>query len=187
MKTWSRPWCLGLALSATLAAHDPWTPTDTAFQAACIAADLIDWHQTRELIHRPGLWENNPILGHHPSIQEVDGYFAASILLGATVFTNGQSSDAATGVALNGTDVWVTGSIGIQAVVWKNGQALALTSSTDKSAGQLLGLSVSAGSVWFCGVYGSQAAYWDKTGAGWKLTNGTELLSSANGIFVVTH
>ena len=105
----------------------------------------------------------------------------------ATVFTNGQSSDAATGVALNGTDVWVTGSIGIQAVVWKNGQALALTSSTDKSAGQLLGLSVSAGSVWFCGVYGSQAAYWDKTGAGWKLTNGTELLSSANGIFVVTH
>ncbi len=85
MKTWSRPWCLGLALSATLAAHDPWTPTDTAFQAACIAADLIDWHQTRELIHRPGLWENNPILGHHPSIQEVDGYFAASILLGATV------------------------------------------------------------------------------------------------------
>lgn len=85
MKIWSRACFLGFALSAALAAHDPWTPTDTAFQAACVAADLVDWHQTRELLNRPGIWEDNPILGHHPSIQEVDAYFAASILLGAAV------------------------------------------------------------------------------------------------------
>jgi hypothetical protein len=68
-----------------LAAHDPWTRTDTAFQAACVAADLIDWHQTRVLVSRPGLWEENPILGRHPSVQAVDRYFAESIVLGAAV------------------------------------------------------------------------------------------------------
>ena len=68
-----------------LAAHDPWTPADTAFQAACVAADLIDWHQTRVLVGRDGMWEENPVMGHYPPVQAVDRYFAESIILGATV------------------------------------------------------------------------------------------------------
>jgi len=81
---WKCLWAWLLA-GFTLAAHDPWTPTDTAFQAACIAADLIDWHQTRELASRPGMWENNPVMGHYPPVAAVDRYFAESIVLGATV------------------------------------------------------------------------------------------------------
>ena len=78
--------CLAtFSLGLPACAHDPWTRTDTAFQLACAAADLIDWHQTRQLVSRPGMWENNPYLGHHPSTAAVDRYFAASLVTSAAV------------------------------------------------------------------------------------------------------
>lgn len=74
-----------LAAGIPALAHDPWTRADTAFQLACVGADLIDWHQTRQLVSRSNMWENNPVLGHHPSVHAVDRYFLASILTGVTV------------------------------------------------------------------------------------------------------
>jgi hypothetical protein len=38
-----------------------------------------------------------------------------------------------------------------------------------------------------CGIYNNKAAYWDNKGVTWALTDGTELESAANGLFVVTH
>lgn len=104
----------------------------------------------------------------------------------ATSLSNGAQSDYGTGIALNGTDVLVSGSQAYAAMLWQNAQPIALTSATSAVA-QTLAVTVSAGTVWLCGTYNSKAAYWDKNRQGWKLTDGTESLSSANGIFVVTH
>ncbi len=103
-----------------------------------------------------------------------------------TTLSNGLQSDWGTGIALNGTDILVSGSQGYAAMLWQNAQPIPLTSDTSAVA-QTLAVTVSAGNVWLCGIYNNNAAYWDKDRHGWKLTDGTELLSSANGIFVVTH
>jgi len=71
---------LTLSLAPKAAAHDDWTRMDTVYESVIVASDIIDWHQTRTLIARPGMWENNPILGHHPTSSQVDRYFAVSII-----------------------------------------------------------------------------------------------------------
>jgi hypothetical protein len=103
----------------------------------------------------------------------------------ATSLSNGAQSDYGTGIALNGTDVLVSGSQAYLAMLWQNGQPIALTNNT--AVAQTLAVTVSAGTVWLCGTYNNKAAYWDKNRNGWKLTDGTESLSEALGIFVVTH
>lgn len=103
----------------------------------------------------------------------------------ATTLSNGAQSDYGTGIALNGTDVLVSGSQAYLAMLWQNAQPIALSDTS--AVAQTLAVTVSNGTVWLCGTYNNKAAYWDKNRQGWKLTDGTESLSSANGIFVVTH
>ncbi len=84
--------------ASSAAALDPWTKTDTAFQAAVVATQIADWSQTRYAA-RSWNWkaegrgngthayykENNPLLGEHPSGDKVDSYFAVSIVGNALV------------------------------------------------------------------------------------------------------
>ena len=57
---------------------DEWTKTDTAREAAYLILHVVDWGQTRNIVHRrdKGYWEANPILGKYPSIKRVDSYFS---------------------------------------------------------------------------------------------------------------
>ncbi len=47
----------------------------------CNALLVADWSQTRDIVAQSASYhEVNPILGLHPSMGKVNGYFAASIL-----------------------------------------------------------------------------------------------------------
>jgi len=59
---------------------DEWTMEDTEFQVAVLAIKTIDWLQTKEIARNPDYYEINPILGKHPSQNEVDLYFACSAI-----------------------------------------------------------------------------------------------------------
>jgi hypothetical protein len=102
----------------------------------------------------------------------------------ATALTGG---DQATGIVLGGTDVLVSGSQGYSAMLWQNGQGTRLNAAQGAGVAQALGLAVAGNSIYLCGTYNGKAAYWDSNRDGWRLTDGTEPQSSANGIFVVAH
>lgn len=59
---------------------DEWTKADTAREVAYLILHVVDWGQTRNIVHRyqqgEDFWEANPILGKHPSIKRVDSYFS---------------------------------------------------------------------------------------------------------------
>lgn len=61
------------------ASRDPWTKQDTYWQLGVLVTQIIDWGQTREIAVNPEYYETNPILGKHPTLQEVDRYFIACI------------------------------------------------------------------------------------------------------------
>lgn len=58
--------------------HDPWTKEDTMREAAYLVLHVVDWGQTRNIVHRSNedFFEKNPIIGNRPSIKRVDSYFA---------------------------------------------------------------------------------------------------------------
>jgi hypothetical protein len=59
-------------------AESDWTATDTAWQAAVVTTLALDWSQTRTIAKNPYKYtEMNPVLGEHPSVGRVNGYFAA--------------------------------------------------------------------------------------------------------------
>lgn len=63
-----------------------WTRADTVREAAFAGLEAVDWGQTRNIAKHPEKWtEVNPILGKHPTVGEVDRYFAASLLAHAAV------------------------------------------------------------------------------------------------------
>lgn len=76
---------LALALAALSApisssAGDPWSDADVAREVAYGAVHLIDWSQTRYAARQGDAFrETNPVLGDHPSVGRVDGYFAATL------------------------------------------------------------------------------------------------------------
>jgi hypothetical protein len=56
---------------------DEWTSADSYREAAYLVVDAVDWVQTRNIARNPIYHhENNPILGRHPSVKQVDKYFA---------------------------------------------------------------------------------------------------------------
>lgn len=63
---------------------DEWSKADTAREAAYLILHVVDWGQTRNIVHRhqrgEDYWEANPILGKYPSIKRVDSYMAFSML-----------------------------------------------------------------------------------------------------------
>ena len=63
-----------------------WTKTDTALQVTWTAMHLLDWSQTRKIAIEPNrYYEQNPILGKHPSVGEVDLYMGASTMVNLAI------------------------------------------------------------------------------------------------------
>lgn len=75
---------LASIFSPPVHAESNWTTTDTVWQAAVLTTLALDWSQTRTIAKNPDKYhELNPILGEHPSVGRVNGYFAA-VTLGHT-------------------------------------------------------------------------------------------------------
>lgn len=60
----------------------PWTEDDVARQAAYLALHITDWQQSQEIAKHPEKYtEGNPLLDQHPSVEEVNKYFAVTAVL----------------------------------------------------------------------------------------------------------
>lgn len=71
--------CFLLLLNNTVYASD-WTKADTQRQLVYTALHIIDWGQTRYIVQHDEYYETNIFLGKYPSMQEVDAYFAPTLL-----------------------------------------------------------------------------------------------------------
>lgn len=66
--------------------HDPWTKEDTIREAAYLVLHVVDWGQTRNIVHRDSEYnEDNPLLEQSPSIKRVDSFFAFGAIAHVTV------------------------------------------------------------------------------------------------------
>ena len=63
-------------LLPSFACADEWTSVDTNREIAYQSLAIVDWLQTRNIARDPGYWEQNVILGSHPSIARINQYFA---------------------------------------------------------------------------------------------------------------
>jgi hypothetical protein len=71
-----------LLLSSSLAYADEWTMADTVREATYLALHVADWSQSHYIADHPSEYhETNPILGRHPSSDNVNIYFAATALI----------------------------------------------------------------------------------------------------------
>jgi hypothetical protein len=71
-----------LMLFSSSAFADRWRTEDTYREAAYLTLLTIDYLQTREIAKNPGTYyEQNPILGVHPSELAVNRYFVLSSLI----------------------------------------------------------------------------------------------------------
>jgi hypothetical protein len=66
---------------ATTKTDRSWSNHDKALAFACCTATAADAYTTMRALDVPGNYENNPILGDHPSDSEVVAYMAASQLV----------------------------------------------------------------------------------------------------------
>jgi hypothetical protein len=65
--------CTYLVCVCTLFGCASWSKTDLALEAGFLTLHGIDWTQTNDIARNPDKWhENNPILGKHPSVSEVN-------------------------------------------------------------------------------------------------------------------
>jgi hypothetical protein len=70
-----------LAATALLSGCANWTTHDTYREAAALSLLAVDYGQTRTIAKNPDQWyEQNPILGEHPSVAEVNRYFALAAI-----------------------------------------------------------------------------------------------------------
>jgi len=74
----------------TWADNRAWTTEEKAWLGTAAAFTIADWTTTRDLSRRynEGYYENNPILGKHPSTGRVDLYFVSAGLLGYVIADN---------------------------------------------------------------------------------------------------
>lgn len=79
-----------LASSLALADNRAWTTEEKAWLGTAAAFTVADWATTRDLSRRynEGYYENNPILGKHPSTGRVDLYFVSAGLVGYVIADN---------------------------------------------------------------------------------------------------
>lgn len=76
--------CTAAALAYTTPAaaqivdgNDPWNTEQKVALTIAVSAIAIDWLQTRQIAKNPDKFkEYNPVLGKHPSVGEVNVYFA---------------------------------------------------------------------------------------------------------------
>lgn len=73
--------CLLLLLVSLSATAREWTEEEYAWGAAALLFTAGDWATTRNMTRRynQGYYEQNVILGKHPTTGQVDRYFAISI------------------------------------------------------------------------------------------------------------
>jgi hypothetical protein len=62
-------------------AGDDWTAGDTALQLTYTVAHVMDWNQTLHIVRSPSNEERNSFLGHNPTKQKVNAYFASTLIL----------------------------------------------------------------------------------------------------------
>ena len=81
---------LVLFSTTILADNRAWTGEEKAWLGTAAAFTVADWATTRNLTRRynEGYYENNPILGKHPSTGRVDLYFVTAGLLGYAIADN---------------------------------------------------------------------------------------------------
>jgi hypothetical protein len=79
-----------LASSLALADNRTWSGEEKAWLGTAAAFTITDWATTRDLSrrYREGYYENNPILGKHPSTGRVDLYFVTAGLVGYAIADN---------------------------------------------------------------------------------------------------
>ena len=79
-----------LISTATLADNRAWTTEEKAWLGTAVAFTVTDWATTRDLSRRynEGYYENNPMLGKHPSTGRVDLYFLTAGFVGYTIADN---------------------------------------------------------------------------------------------------
>lgn len=77
-----------LLLLPSLCFAGDWDTTDYALLGIASAATYIDWRQTQYAAHHPGQFqETNRALGDHPTVTQVNAYFArTSVLIGALAY-----------------------------------------------------------------------------------------------------
>jgi hypothetical protein len=69
-------------------AFDEWSDADKTREAVYLAVDTVDWLQTRNIARNPNIWhENNSLLGQHPSIGRVNGFFSTMMLVHVATVT----------------------------------------------------------------------------------------------------
>ena len=67
-------------LAGTALAADEWTKEDQELQLVYTVLHMIDWGQTRYIARHPDKHrEMNPILGSHPTTEQVDMYCASTL------------------------------------------------------------------------------------------------------------
>ena len=64
-----------LLLFISPAYADEWTTNDTYREIAYQGLAAIDWLQTRNIAKNPSYYEQNSILGEHPSVGRINAYF----------------------------------------------------------------------------------------------------------------
>jgi hypothetical protein len=81
---------LVLFSTITLADNRAWTGEEKAWLGTAAAFTVADWATTRDLSRRynEGYYENNPVLGKHPSTGRVDLYFVSAGLIGYAIADN---------------------------------------------------------------------------------------------------
>ncbi len=71
-----------ILFGAPASAVDKWDRTDCILLGTMVAAEIIDWRQTRRIAEQPDrYWEINPLIGRHPSQDRVDQYFLISAVV----------------------------------------------------------------------------------------------------------
>lgn len=78
------PLCVkvNFTLGAESKSENDWSKTDVAIQVLANTLHVLDWLQTLEVANHPDEWEEqNFILGKHPSSDEINLYFAGSMIV----------------------------------------------------------------------------------------------------------
>lgn len=73
---------LAAGLNANAQSFGDWSTLDKSLLLGATTFHLVDWGQTRTIAYNPNRWtENNPFLGKHPSVGEVNNYFLSRLIL----------------------------------------------------------------------------------------------------------